>query len=1427
MSKQKQGKGRGKGPKKTSKGPGTPGRGSGGPRAPPKDVFVDDDPVTLDKRTHNVRAWWKTLTPEERARRLAVSVADLREAADRNRYPEEEVIVAEGSELVDIADRDLLETALKRFVTKGTWKLWLWPRGTPQPPDVEFTESDAFRTWYRKNVVGPTHAKYLPDLDVKLETDDEEAFRKRISALYARAAAIRSGTEEPAAAAAGDADGKPAGEGKPLGRGGGEGREREGGVPRGRGGGRAAPRVRATSEQVQAARDIMAVGAIDRALREDEHVLLHRAVFRPVVRDFVERLSQQGIPTQSFEDADNSAPVRFVPEDLSLLPPEEVSQIANWIIERIDALGMRLRSETKDEAKEQDPDETMGDVDLFCLEIPGRPKRAVPPPAPGAGPEAATTSAAAEAAAAVEALQGATEEEIAGGEVRVNDSWLSHLARRTLGDDGQPRLVRDGEDAADVGLVVEWVYGAIVSTAEKGREAARSLLLMSAMTAREAHEQLMSVLQELHRQDSILNHGKLLLSTMVDSRRSNRTMMAQHPQLLALQQELAQCVLPDKTRDEAALERIAERVRAEGLEGNWPAPDETIIQMLHREGLLTDARVYHKKERHIQKTREQRVVEFEFVLATTELKRRLQQCENAKQAPRALDAAGHRGATRSQLADAAIEEQVAAQNAYREQQLKVQALEEHRMRVKTKLAELGREIERLEGWGRNLLVLVDELTRDIERRRLLAGANGAADVEEGGGANVAQRIAMYEHRCKFFTRILRELYTDEDDRNHFNWIQDSMRVIEHDSRALSVIAAHLESQVLNLACDDLGQMVSSQITLPVLRARLHEAAMEYLDQQAKAVEAGFLEEAEARERAAREERERAKARREEAMRLAEREAEERAERQRQAEAAAEAEAEARRQEEAARRAAEAAAARERELELERAAAEKAAAAMRRERARESERVSGAPAMLPPRGIPPPHIPPPHAATHGPPHPGHGPPHLMHIVAAPHPHMRAGVPPPVVHSAAGMSAGPGMPYPAIPASGGFGAGMGPPPPMMLTGRVPASLTRGPAPLRPRGLVNKGGEYNCFLNAAVQALCHIPVFRHVMLGSNLEAVERRKPRAEDLKVLRALVSVVRDMAAPPAASNGAAPAAQAPPTDPVALRSALSELGAGHAAFQLSEMHDASEVLDGILNCLHRADAGVLKHDPTLPHKAPPTAIPARHPLLHGALQPSYQQLPGWAAPQRRSFVQQLFGIEVQVPPDTAGPTAAAGLQRRPPRDVLHFVRFFHMVHVRTLHKARLAMPDAPLATLLREVECNPLLESAPFAKGGRIAVRAGAGRPKTTLVEVPLVFSVTLVWEHTKPLAWLVESVVSAVASSVEGMALGEVFANVEGNGMHALRSVLCFCDHHYTAFVRADTEGGWTLVDDENVVSLGTWDAAAAEMVKRNLAPLVLFYAAA
>jgi hypothetical protein len=180
---------------------------------------------------------------------------------------------------------------------------------------------------------------------------------------------------------------------------------------------------------------------------------------------------------------------------------------------------------------------------------------------------------------------------------------------------------------------------------------------------------------------------------------------------------------------------------------------------------------------------------------------------------------------------------------------------------------------------------------------------------------------------------------------------------------------------------------------------------------------------------------------------------------------------------------------------------------------------------------------------------------------------------------------------------------------------------------RGLRNEDGQYNCFLNVIIQALWHLRTFRQRLLqmhppsaaaGAATAAATAAAAAAAangpvglsaDLQVLHALRAVFTDLAKAPslppsdtaaaAGAQGSAPGTGSSSGEgagagsewlvcPAVLREALSRLDLGAAAIsiELSEMHDASEVLNEVFTALHHAEAGratVVSDDPQLPTK----------------------------------------------------------------------------------------------------------------------------------------------------------------------------------------------------------------------------------------------------
>lgn len=256
---------------------------------------------------------------------------------------------------------------------------------------------------------------------------------------------------------------------------------------------------------------------------------------------------------------------------------------------------------------------------------------------------------------------------------------------------------------------------------------------------------------------------------------------------------------------------------------------------------------------------------------------------------------------------------------------------------------------------------------------------------------------------------------------------------------------------------------------------------------------------------------------------------------------------------------------------------------------------------------------------------------------------------------------------------------------------------------RGLYNADGQYNCFLNVIIQALWHIKTFRQSLLESPTAAVTAATPgprtngplskgsaaatksqevTAADLKILQALRSVFEDLAKAPGLpaeqqqqqtatagsdqasgqQDGSSSSSGWWLVSPAVLREALSglQLGAAAISIELSEMHDASEVLNEVFTALHRAEAGRatgIADDPHLPTKVKVKpdifAVRKQPPAAAAALPP--QQ------PLTLAHMLQMNGVAGNGQPQMngigghkggSGSSADLGVNVKPPTSLVH-------------------------------------------------------------------------------------------------------------------------------------------------------------------------------
>jgi len=138
--------------------------------------------------------------------------------------------------------------------------------------------------------------------------------------------------------------------------------------------------------------------------------------------------------------------------------------------------------------------------------------------------------------------------------------------------------------------VLEWVYGTIVSTAEKARDGAKRQLGLRPPTAQGAFDALLHCLEEQHNWEQRAKASKELLNQMLRSRKEadelNKAYNLQSAAGSSSGSNNASSPVPGDSVEGAAGE-------ASSSSGSPPhLPDVVILKMLKREALLTSAKLH-------------------------------------------------------------------------------------------------------------------------------------------------------------------------------------------------------------------------------------------------------------------------------------------------------------------------------------------------------------------------------------------------------------------------------------------------------------------------------------------------------------------------------------------------------------------------------------------------------------------------------------------------------------------------------------------------------------------------------------------------------------------------------------------------------------------------------------------------------------------
>ena len=339
-----------------------------------------------------------------------------------------------------------------------------------------------------------------------------------------------------------------------------------------------------------------------------------------------------------------------------------------------------------------------------------------------------------------------------------------------------------------MGLVLEWVYGSIVSTAEKARDGAKRPLGNWHPSVQQSYQNLLEMLKEQSEWDARYKSAKSLLKEMGILRKSIAALAKQHdvsiPGTAAAKAATAPC------------EKL---------------PDHVIQEVLRRESLLTQAKLHILKYERLMASTQLKTIRAELMQSEPEFERLKRELENAKTLVRNSEKERQRP---SKVNESLLEDQLEVQSAFREQGTRLQSMYEKRQRTELEMNRREQEIHQLENWHKNVTQLLGKLQKCLDEEKPI------------------DDTMLEKVRSAFHKDFKKQLYSDADDQTFSNRIKTELKTVEKRVEEGAVVVQHLEMFLINVACDDPGALVGTSIILPMLQERLDKKAMEFSMQKA-------------------------------------------------------------------------------------------------------------------------------------------------------------------------------------------------------------------------------------------------------------------------------------------------------------------------------------------------------------------------------------------------------------------------------------------------------------------------------------------------------------------------------------------------------------------------------------------------------------------
>jgi len=784
------------------------------PKSKVEKYLEDLQHLTPADRIAEVRCFWESTTPDERLDLLKISISDLRA------YTASKVLLIEKEREASIADSiaqnvpppifldpnwsDVLESGLKRSQARDTWKQWQWP-----PGKKAFYDTETFKKYLQSTILPSELAGLLPpepDANSKCpEKPAEAAFRKRMSDLLTKIQEAQRVAQEESQAAL-----------------------------------RRIPRKGEVVTQTRDPSVDMIIAIFE--VMQNEHAAIYQSVLLPVTEFVCELLPEGSRVTTASE-------LHF--EDLDNLPLDDCVRISEWLTEKVDAYASKLRAdeaEIKQAEEEGLDEEPIAEVDLFSLfGSDGKERTAAAAAVVHGHPNGENDDATVSSRTAdlgEELVDDDTLPSVDNSKIlTVNSKWLWHLQTRLLGEDGQPKKCKPEEDPQQFGLVLEWVYGTIVATAEKARDCAHRSLGMSLPNAEGAVAFLKGCLEDQAILEGQAKEARELMDDMVNSRKVGSELALKYGQSTLIPKRVVAMKVVADSSDNGKVDAQEEHAVAAAA----PLPDEIILAALEREKLLTQAKLFSMKMEHQAQQRRLRSVHSQIRQLEPEHERLKAELEALKSGGRGNSDEGsgsfRTGAEaerhRTLAAEASIEEQMEVQAAMRKARDNLAKFIPEREELERQMICRDKEIGHLSNWG-------DIQAKAIKdwKAAMAAVADGdataiidaVAALEEGRGSDVVNAQTLNKLRSHFESATRAQLYDDEDDQKISNKINAQLGGLEAALEEGRVALLHIESFAINVACDDPGIIIGSSLVLPFLQERLDRKALEYKDKEAARAE---------------------------------------------------------------------------------------------------------------------------------------------------------------------------------------------------------------------------------------------------------------------------------------------------------------------------------------------------------------------------------------------------------------------------------------------------------------------------------------------------------------------------------------------------------------------------------------------------------------